>query len=146
MKVNNLIKTHKSKRRIARGNAGKGGTTAGRGTKGQKSRTSSGRIPVGFEGGQTRWSLRMPQLKGFKNRFSKKYQIVNLKDIEKEYKTGEEVNFKTLLSKSLIKNRKTLIKVLSNGDLTKKIDFKVNKISKTAEKKIKKAGGKIIQI
>ena len=84
--------------------------------------------------------------RGFSNaRFKKTYEIVNIQDIENKYKNGEEVNEISLYNKGIINKKNIIIKVLGNGDLTKKVKVKVDKISASAVKKIEKAGGEIIE-
>jgi len=139
---------NKRKRIIGRGQGSGRGTTAGKGNKGQKSR-SGGKTYVGFEGGQMPLFRRLAQ-RGFSNYpFKKDFQIVNLKEIETRYSDGETVDETSLYNKGLIKGSKksgsvkaTLpVKILGNGDLTKKLVFKLSAISASAREKIRKAGG-----
>lgn len=125
MKLNDIKPKHKFKsgKRLARGNAGKGGTTAGRGTKGQKSR-SGHNIPTGFEGGQTKLSQVLPKVKGFKSKKSPNY-IIHTSDLNSNFKDGDKINKKTLSKKGLIKELlpKQQIKVLKDSPLKIKIDI-----------------------
>jgi large subunit ribosomal protein L15 len=139
---------NKRKRIIGRGQGSGRGTTAGKGNKGQKSR-SGGKTYVGFEGGQMPLFRRLAQ-RGFSNYpFKKVFQIVNLNEIDKRYSDGEIVDETSLYEKGLIKGRKksgavkvTLqVKILGDGDLTKKLVFKLSAISASAREKILKAGG-----
>ena len=133
---------NKKKRIVGRGSSSGRGTTAGRGNKGQQSR-SGGKVYIGFEGGQMPWFRRIAQ-RGFSNYpFKKEFDIVNLCDIETKYADGETVNKETLVAKGLVKNSAVLIKVLGNGDLTKKVTVAVDKVSASAKEKIEKAGGSV---
>jgi len=147
MKLNKLPKTTaKSKKRVGRGyGSGKGGHTVGRGQKGQKSRSKVGLL---FEGTKMRKSLirRMPMHrgKGKLKSWQTKPIIINVKYLNL-LKTGSEVTVKSLIKEGLVAKQavKTGVKILGDGELTKKLTVKVP-VSKGAEKKIKKAGGKIV--
>lgn len=130
----------KTKKRVGRGNASKG-TYSGRGMKGQSSRSGGKRRP-GFEGGQTPLIRRMPKLKGFKSPNKVRYQVVNVSQLE-VFKNGTEVDKETLKKKKLIRNVEKPVKILSQGELTKKVTVKVENVSAAAQKKIEKAGGKV---
>ena len=139
---------NKRKRIIGRGQGSGRGTTAGKGNKGQKSR-SGGKTYVGFEGGQMPLFRRLAQ-RGFSNYpFKKTFQIVNLKEIDKRFSDGEVVDETSLYDKGLIKGSKKSgavkaalpVKILGDGDLTKKLVFKIGFISASAREKILKAGG-----
>jgi large subunit ribosomal protein L15 len=133
------VGARKRKRIVGRGQGSGHGTTAGKGNKGQKAR-SGGKTYVGFEGGQMPLYRRLAQ-RGFSNYpFKKEVQIVNLEIIEKAYNEGELVDVTSLTAKRLIKG-KALVKILANGDLSKKLTFKVGAVSKAAKEKIEKAGG-----
>ena len=128
---------NKRKRRVARGIAGKGGKTAGRGTKGQKAKTN---LPARFEGGQMPLHMRLPKLKGFNNPFRVEYQAINLDTIEE---SGlDEVSPTTLQSKGLA-HKGALVKVLGRGELTRKVTVKAHAFSKSAEAAITAAGGTV---
>jgi large subunit ribosomal protein L15 len=132
---------NKRKRIIGRGQGSGRGTTAGKGNKGQKSR-SGGKTYVGFEGGQMPLYRRLAQ-RGFSNHpFKKTYRIVNLEQIEKKYENGETVDAASLAAKGLAKG-KDPIKILGDGNLTKKLIFKIAAISASAKEKILKAEGTI---
>ena len=119
------------------------GGTSGRGENGQKSRSGGGVRP-GFEGGQMPLYRRIAA-RGFSNaRFKTIYAVINLDRIEEAFNDGETVSLETLKEKRLIKKADIRVKILSSGDLTKKLDFNVDKISAEAVKKIEKIGGKII--
>ncbi|MGQ9456599.1 MAG: 50S ribosomal protein L15 [Armatimonadota bacterium] len=133
--------THKRKR-VGRGTGSGHGTSAGRGTKGQKARSSGGVRP-GFEGGQTPLHRRLPQMRGFKNITRKEYAVVNVDDLEERFEAGTEITPEVLVASGLVKKIKDGIKVLGDGGLTKSFIVKAHKFSKTAEEKIKAAGGTV---
>ncbi|MFA7243738.1 MAG: 50S ribosomal protein L15 [Patescibacteria group bacterium] len=118
----------KSIKRIGRGISAGQGKTAGRGTKGQKSR-SGFNIPKRFEGGQTPLSMRLPKLRGFKS-VNDKARVISLDDISKNYKDGEVVSLKSLVEKKLIETG-SKAKILNNGKLTVKVSLLDIKASKS---------------
>ena len=134
----------KARKRVGRGNSAGQGTTAGRGTKGQLSRSGGGK-GAGFEGGQTPLAMRLPKLPGFKNHNRVEYAPVNVSRLEKLYKDGETVDAESLLAKGVIKHDYIPVKVLGDGELTKKLTVKVDKVSASAKAKIEAAGGKVEQ-
>ena len=140
MLLHKLVKTTVNRKRVGRG--GKRGRHCGRGKGGQKSRTGSTKeISAFFEGGQMPLVRRIPR-RGFTNVFKKEYALVNLHDLEIHYETGDVVNEATLREKGLIKGKSvTLIKVLGNGTLTKKLTVHVHAMSGTAVQAIQNAGG-----
>lgn len=123
MELNKLIsiKTTKKAKRVGRGLASGKGENAGRGTKGQKSR-SGYNIPRSFEGGQTPLIQRLAKARGFKS-IHNKPEIVHIVDVEKNFNDGETVNFKSLLEKKLIHSVKDGVKVIGPGKLTKTLRF-----------------------
>lgn len=128
------------KHRVGRGHGSGSVKTAGRGTKGQKSRSGHGK-GAGFEGGQTPWYRRLPKMKGFKNvLFRKDFQEVSLFRLN-QFDEGTEINPKVLAESGLIRKADRPVKVLGNGDLSKKISVKAHAFSKSAEEKIKAKGG-----
>ncbi len=129
--------TH-SRKRVGRGTGSGQGCTAGRGHKGQKARKSGGVRP-GFEGGQTPLYRRLPQRRGFRNANRKEFAVVNLDDIER-FEAGTEVTVDLLVESGLVKSIKDGVKVLGDGEITKKLTVRANKFSKTAEEKLKAAG------
>jgi large subunit ribosomal protein L15 len=133
-------KSLKKKKRVGRGNGSGHGTTSGRGTKGQLSR-SGGKTRIGFEGGQMPLQRRVPHLKGFKNLRKKVFNVVNVGDLE-DFKEGTTVDYKLLKEKGLIMKKDSALKVLGNGELSKKLTVKANAFSGSASAKIEKAGGK----
>jgi large subunit ribosomal protein L15 len=135
---------NKKKRIVGRGSSSGRGTTAGRGNKGQQSR-SGGKVYVGFEGGQMPLYRRIAK-RGFSNYpFRKEYEVFNLSEIEIRYNNGETVNRESLVLKGLLKKVSSLVKVLGDGDLTKKVTVDVDKVSASAKEKIEKAGGSVVQ-
>lgn len=124
--------------RVGRGEGSKG-KTAGRGTKGTKARKN---VPVTFEGGQMPIHMRLPKLKGFKNRFRTEYQVVNVADIERLFPEGGDVTIEALVAKGAVRKNE-LVKVLGNGDLKVKVSVSANKFSDSAREKITAAGGSI---
>lgn len=139
------LKPHQrsTKRRkvVGRGVGSGHGTQSGRGAKGQKARAGSA-IPVGFEGGRMPLQRQLPKRRGFKSR-NVKPAVVNLSDLSEKFKAGETVNPKTLFNKGLIKSSSLSVKILSNGKFTNSLSFEKVKLSKSAEEKVTKAGGKI---
>ena len=125
------------KRRVGRGIGGKGGKTAGRGTKGQNAR---GSVPIGFEGGQLPIQQRVPKMKGFNNPFRVEYGVVNLDTLEAF--DGDDVNPSSLLAQGLV-SKNALVKVLGRGELSRKLTVRVHALSKTAEAAITGAGGTV---
>ncbi|WP_281165958.1 50S ribosomal protein L15 [Liquorilactobacillus sicerae] len=122
--------------RVGRGTSSGNGKTAGRGQKGQKAR---GKVRLGFEGGQMPLFRRMPK-RGFKNINRKEYAVVNLKMLD-TFEDGTEVTPTLLVEKKIVKNEKAGVKVLGNGQLTKKLTVKANKFSAAAKEAIEAAGG-----
>lgn len=134
--------SRKARKRIGRGNASGHGTTAGRGDKGQNSRSGGGKGP-GFEGGQNPLAMRLPKLPGFKNRFRTEYAIVNVSRLEERFSAGDVVDIDALFANGLIKSKQVPVKVLGDGELTKKLVVKVDKVSGPAREKIEAAGGTV---
>lgn len=137
LQLNNLSKLKKARKRVGRG--GDRGGTSGKGHKGQKARTG-GLQKMGFEGGQMPLTRRLPK-RGFTNIFKKEFSIVNLKDLENKFENGEIVNVKTLAEKGLVKNISVKVKVLGNGNLSKKLTVHAAQFSKSAQEAINRAGG-----
>ena len=141
MKIHDLkppAGSHKKKQRIARGIGGKGGKTAGRGSKGQRAR---GSIKPGFEGGQTPLHRRIPKAKGFNNPFRVEYHVVNLDTLE-TFDAGSEVSPATLRARGLVAKR-GLVKVLGRGELNKAVTVKAHGFSESAKSAIEAAGGSV---
>lgn len=135
---------NKKKRIVGRGSSSGRGTTAGRGNKGQQSR-SGGKVYVGFEGGQMPLYRRIAK-RGFSNYpFRKDYEVINLCELEVRYENGETVNRESLILKGLVKKVSAMVKILGDGDLSKKLTVDVEKVSASAKAKIEKAGGTVVQ-
>lgn len=132
--------SRKRRKRIARGNAGDGGTTAGRGTKGQHSRTGKG-MKFGFEGGQVPLIRRQPKLGGFTSPRKVMYSIVNLSVLEEKLPAGS-YSIQDLVNKRLVHGNKP-IKILARGEVKKKFELEANAASKAAKEAVKAAGGSI---
>lgn len=128
----------KKKIRVGRGEGGRRGKTAGRGTKGLKARS---RQRPGFEGGQTPLAMRLPKLPGFKNPNKEHYAIVNVESLN-AFRKGSEVTPETLRERGLIR-KKGLVKVLAEGDLEKALTVKAHAFSASAKEKIEAAGGSV---
>jgi len=128
----------KKAKRIGRGNASGTGTTAGRGTKGQNSRSGGG-VPPWFEGGQMPIYRRLPK-RGFKNRFRKEYVIVNISDLA-GFESGSVIDRQALKEKGKIPSLDVAVKLLANGEIEIPLTIKLDKASGSAVEKIEKAGG-----
>ena len=124
--------------RVGRGHASGNGKTAGRGHKGQKAR-SGGSTRLGFEGGQMPLYRRIPK-RGFKNYNYKEIIGINVSKLD-VFENGTEVTVETLIEAGIVKNPRNGVKILGDGELTKKLTVKVNAFSKSAEEKITAAGG-----
>jgi large subunit ribosomal protein L15 len=133
--------SHTKKTRVGRGAASKG-KTAGRGTKGTKARYQ---VPAAFEGGQMPIHMRLPKLKGFKNRFRVEYQVVNVAQLEKLFPQGGKVELDDLVSAGAVRKGEP-VKVLGNGELSVKLDVTANAFSESAREKIAAAGGTITKL
>ena len=127
-----------AKKRVGRGPGSGHGKTAGRGEKGQKSRSGYSR-QAGFEGGQMPLYRRVPK-RGFTNIFKEEFNVVNLSELD-QFEAGSTINEDALRQAGLIKGRRRKIKILGNGDVTKKLTVQADKFSKSAKEKIEKAGG-----
>ena len=124
------------KTRVGRGEGSKG-KTAGRGTKGTKARKN---VPAAFEGGQMPLHMRLPKLKGFKNRFRTEYQVVNIADLAKLFPEGGAVGVDDLVVKGAVRKNQ-LVKVLGEGEISVAVQVTVDKFSGSAKEKITAAGG-----
>lgn len=128
---------NRRRKRVGRGIGGKGGKTAGRGTKGQKARRQ---IPARFEGGQMPLQRRVPKLRGFNNPFRVEYQGINLDVLEESGLT--DISPETLREKGLV-HKGALVKILGRGELTRAVRVSAHGFSSTAEAAITAAGGSI---
>ncbi len=128
----------KAKTRVGRGEGSKG-KTAGRGTKGTKAR---GQVPAGFEGGQIPLHMRLPKLRGFKNRFKIEYQPVNVGALAENFPAGGKITVQDLVAKGLVRKGEP-VKVLGAGEISVPVELEVEKWSASAQDKIQAAGGSL---
>jgi len=135
--------THK-KKRVGRGPGSGLGKTAGRGEKGQKSRSGYS-AKIGFEGGQMPLHRRLPK-RGFTNIFKKKWLEVSLASLERAFDTDAEVTPEILHERGIIKKAKHDVVVLGNGELSKALRVTAHRFTKSAREKIEKAGGAVVEI
>ncbi|MEJ2188945.1 MAG: 50S ribosomal protein L15 [Acidobacteriota bacterium] len=129
----------RARKRVGRGPGSGNGKTAGRGHKGQKSRSGYSRR-YGFEGGQMPLVRRIPK-RGFHNIFRVEFQVVNLRDLERVFADGDLVNPEALVEQGLVRGGKRRVKVLADGELSKKLTVQAHKFSATAKAAIEAAGG-----
>ena len=129
-----------TRKRLGRGQGSGTGKTAGKGHKGQNARSGGG-VAIGFEGGQTPIYKTLPK-RGFTNCNRLEYAIINLSDLNK-FEDGATVNFEILKQAGIVKKQLNGLKVLGNGTLDKKVNVTCNKISKSAQAAIEKAGGTV---
>ena len=125
------------KHRVGRGQGGKGGKTAGRGTKGTGARKN---VSPAFEGGQMPLHMRLPKLRGFKNPFRVEYQIVNVGRLSELFPEGGTVSVDDLVAAGAVR-KGNLVKVLGNGDLSVRLEIAANAFTASARSKIEAAGG-----
>jgi large subunit ribosomal protein L15 len=138
----------KDRKRVGRGQGSGKGRYSGRGIKGQKSRSGSAKMAPGFEGGQMPIDMRAPKLRGNTSAdampvgpFRTYSQPVNLRDLERVFESGDTVDLDALVAKGLLKNTKTDVKILGEGELTKKLSITAHSFSASAREKIEAAGG-----
>ena len=134
---------HKAKTRKGRGEAAGKGKTAGRGTKGSGARRT---IPVGFEGGQMPLQRRLPKLPGFTSRNRVDYDTVNVGRIDTAYEDGDEVTPESLRSKGLVRRGKAPVKILGDGELSKKLTVAAHAFTATARSKVEAGGGTVREL
>ncbi|BBZ26854.1 50S ribosomal protein L15 [Mycolicibacterium madagascariense] len=130
-----------AKTRVGRGEGSKG-KTSGRGTKGTKARKN---VPVTFEGGQMPIHMRLPKLKGFKNRFRTEYEVVNVADLNRLFPNGGTVGVDELVASGAVR-KNSLVKVLGDGKIAVKVDVTAHKFSGSAREKISAAGGSATEL
>lgn len=130
----------KDVKRIGRGHGSGQGKTAGKGHKGQWARSGGG-VKPGFEGGQTKLAMRIPK-RGFNNIFASEFATVNVSDLEARFENGAVIDDAALIESGLLKKTLDGVKVLGNGEITKKFTVKAAKFSASAKEKIEGAGGK----
>jgi large subunit ribosomal protein L15 len=131
--------SHHARKRVGRGPGSGHGKTATRGQKGQGARTSVN-LPKTFEGGQTRLTMRIPKLRGFHNKWRKRFAVLNLTRLNR-FEDGTEVRPESLLEAGIIKDVGAGIKVLGTGDLRRKLTIHAHRFSAEAKRKIEAAGG-----
>ncbi|AEH11217.1 MULTISPECIES: 50S ribosomal protein L15 [Protofrankia] len=132
---------HKAKTRVGRGEASKG-KTAGRGTKGSKARKQ---VPARFEGGQMPLHMRVPKLKGFRNRFRTEYQVVNVATLAELFPDGGEIGVDDLARAGAVR-RNSLVKVLGDGEIGIALSVRAHAFSASAKEKITAVGGSVTEI
>ena len=145
MQINDLFPapgSRKPRKRVGRGNGSGHGSTAGRGDKGQGSRAGGTKV-AGFEGGQTPLAMRLPKLPGFKNRNRVEFAVVNVSRLEAVFAEGDIVDGESLVAKGITKSATEPVKVLGDGEITKKLTIRVDKVSGPAKQKIEAAGGTV---
>lgn len=142
--VNTGIKKFKKRRRIGRGVGSGHGKTAGRGHKGQGSRAGWSRQAT-FQGGTMPMVRRLPK-RGFTNKFALKVAVLNVSQLEKCFSAGDEVTTETIKDTPLLGHRYDVLKILGDGDLSKKLKVSAHRFSKSAIEKIEKAGGEIVRL
>ena len=143
MQLHNLFpfpEERKTRRRVGRGSGSGLGCTAGKGHKGQNARAGGGVRP-GFEGGQMPLQRRVPK-RGFVNIFGKEFSIVNVSALDQSFEGGAVVDIDALIEKGLVKKVLDGVKILGNGEISKKLTVQVNAYSEAAKQKIEAAGGK----
>ena len=140
--VHRGIRKHKKRKRVGRGIGSGHGKTCGRGSKGQRSRAGFSRHPT-FEGGQMPLVRRIPK-RGFHNRWALSVAVVNVGDLEARFQPDDDVNPDTLRAKNLAKGRFEVLKILGDGQLTKKLKVSAHRFSKSAREKIEQAGGQVV--
>ena len=146
MKIHDLVPqkgSRKNLRRVGRGTGAGQGKTAGKGTKGQLARSGPG-LPAWFEGGQMPLHMRLPKLRGFKNRHRVEFVALNVAQL-KTYAVDGKVTPDTLAAKGLIEPN-AQVKLLGNGDITTKLEVHAHRASATARQKIEAAGGTVVLI
>ncbi len=147
MKLNELRPAEGSAKasfRVGRGPGSGNGKTAGKGHKGQNARSGGGVRP-GFEGGQLPLYRKLPK-RGFHNKFATQYAIINLSTLEHKFNDGDTVNLETLLARKIIRKPYDGLKVLANGELTKKLTVQASVFSAAAKEKITAVGGQAEEV
>lgn len=139
--INQNVETHKKPTRVGRGVGSGQGKTAGKGHKGQRARAGWKSSPV-FQGGGMPLVRRVPK-RGFTNSFALRVVAVNVGDLEAAFETGDAVTPQVLIERGLIKLRHDLIKILGDGELTKKLSVSAHRFSASAKEKIEKSGGTV---
>jgi len=139
MNVRAPIGAVKKKNIVGRGQGTGSGCTAGRGNNGQKSRSGYSQ-KIGFEGGQMSLVRRIPK-RGFINKkYEKAFQVVNIKDLNR-FNDGDEIDYAVLLKNRMVNKKTHFVKLLGNGELSKKLRIRVNRVSKKAREAVERSGG-----
>ena len=142
--VNRGIHKNRPRKRLGRGIGSGQGKTAGRGHKGQGSRNGVSFLPI-FQGGTMPLVRRIPK-RGFNNRWAKTIAIINLSDLEAAFESGEDVTLEKLAQAGVVKGVFDELKVLGNGEITKKLKISAHRFSKSAAEKIAQAGGEAVVV
>ncbi len=140
--VHQKVHRRRKRKRVGRGPGSGHGKTCGRGHKGQSSRSGWSRPPT-FEGGQLPLIRRIPK-RGFNNRWALRVAVINVSQLERHYEDGDEVTLESLRAKNLAKGRFDVLKVLGNGQLSKKLKVVAHRFSRSAKEKIEQAGGQAV--
>lgn len=140
--VNRGIHKNRKPKRIGRGIGSGHGKTAGRGHKGAGSRAGFSMRPT-FQGGQMSVVMRIPK-RGFNNRWGKTVAVVNVGDLNQAFSAGEEVTPETMVARNIAKGRFEQLKVLGDGEVTKKLKISAHRFSQSAREKVEKAGGEVV--
>lgn len=130
----------RARRRVGRGDGSGTGSTSGKGNKGQ---SAHGKVPYLFEGGQLPLIKRLPYMRGFTPRNRVEYSPVNLAKLESLFEADADVTPEILLERRVVRRKQDLVKVLGDGDFSKKLNVSAHAFSKTAREKIEKAGGTV---
>ncbi|MHB1004459.1 MAG: 50S ribosomal protein L15 [Chloroflexota bacterium] len=136
--------SHKDRRRLGRGHGSGRGTTAGRGSKGQKAR-AGGQVNPRFEGGQLPMVLRLPRKRGFTNRNRIEYAVLNVSDLQR-FEADSAIDPQSLFELGIVKKRRQPVKILGTGELDRPLTVRAHKFSASARQKIEAAGGKAEEI
>lgn len=134
--------SRKDRKRVGRGHGSGHGGTSGRGHNGQNSRAGGSKGP-GFEGGQNPLAMRLPKLPGFTNHFRVEYAIVNVSRLDEVFAKGDIVDIDALYAKGIVKSRTAPVKLLGDGEISKALTVKVDKVSASGRAKIEAAGGTV---
>jgi len=141
MSIHSPFGSLRKRKRVGRGQGTGNGCTAGRGSNGQKSRSGFSR-QLGFEGGQMPLARRIPK-RGFNNtKFEKAYQTVNMQDLNR-FNDGDDVGYDALLKMRLVNKKTRLVKLLAKGELNKRLNVRVHRVSAAAKEAVEKAGGSL---
>jgi large subunit ribosomal protein L15 len=138
------VSGNKKKLRVGRGTGSGHGKTCGRGHKGHSAHSGEHNKRA-FEGGQMPLARRIPK-RGFNNRWAQEVRTINLADLDGAFASGEEVTIETLRGKGMLRGEFDVLKILGDGELSKKLKVSAHRFSKSAAEKIQKAGGQVVQL